>query len=109
MAEGVLHVTDASCEEAVTKSKLPVLVDFWAAWCGPCQAVAPVIEELARDYAGRAVVAKVDTDANPALPSKFGISAIPTVILFKGGKEVRRFVGVSPKAAYAEALDKVVG
>jgi thioredoxin 1 len=80
------------------------LVDFWADWCGPCKMVAPIIEELAEEFDGRAVVAKVDTDAEEDIAFGYGITAIPTVILFRDGAEAERFVGVQPKAIYAQAL-----
>jgi len=81
------------------------LVDFWASWCGPCKMVAPVIEELAADYEGRAAVAKLNTDENQEIAVKYGISAIPTVILFKDGAEISRLVGVQPKASYEAAIN----
>lgn len=89
-----IHVTDAAFEKAVLNAPLPVVVDFWAAWCGPCRLIAPYIEELAKEYSGKAIVAKMDTDANPITPSRYGIMGIPTLIFFKGGREVDRIVGV---------------
>jgi len=100
-----LHVTDAEFTKTVLESKTPVLVDFWAEWCGPCRMVAPFVEELARDYAGRVVVAKMDTDANPQTPMKYCIMGIPTLIVFKDGKEADRIVGAVPKAVIAKKLD----
>jgi thioredoxin 1 len=107
-ANAPLHVTDADFVETVLESKTPVLVDFWAAWCGPCRMLAPFVEELARDYAGKAVVAKMDTDANPQTPTKYGIISIPTLIIFKDGKEVDRIVGAVPKAMIVKKLDAVL-
>ena len=109
MADGkVLHVTDADFEEKVIKSELPVLVDFWAAWCGPCRAIAPVIEELAEEYEGKVVVAKMNVDENPATPGKFGIRAIPTLILFKDGQVVEQITGAVAKAMIEQAIQKVI-
>ncbi|WP_298148395.1 thioredoxin [Flavobacterium sp.] len=100
-----IAITDATFEEIVLKSDKPVLVDFWAAWCGPCRMVGPVIEELATEYAGKAVVGKVDVDANQEFAAKYGIRNIPTVLTFKNGEVVNKQVGVAPKQTYAESLD----
>ncbi|NOY46609.1 MAG: thioredoxin [Chlorobi bacterium] len=103
-----LEITDATFEETVLKSDKPVLVDFWAAWCGPCRMVGPVIEEISQEYAGKAVVGKVDVDANQEFAAKYGVRNIPTVLVFKNGEVVGRQVGVSPKNVYAEALDSLL-
>jgi thioredoxin 1 len=103
-----LHITDAEFAKTVLESKTPVLVDFWADWCGPCHMVAPFVEELARDYAGKVVVAKMDTDANPQTPMRYGIMGIPTLIIFKDGKEADRIVGAVPKAMISKKLDAVL-
>jgi thioredoxin 1 len=103
-----LHVSDAEFGKTVLEAQQPVLVDFWAAWCGPCRMIAPLVEEIARDYAGKAVVAKMDTDANPQTPMKYGIMGIPTLIIFKGGQEVDRIVGAVPKAMITKKLDAVL-
>ena len=100
-------VTDADFDTRVLKCDEPVLVDFWAEWCGPCRALGPVIETLAADFDGRARVAKVDVDANQQLAARFGIRSIPTVLLFKQGEVVDSFVGVRPKADYINALKKL--
>src|SRR5210317_1759658 len=101
-----LEITDASFDELVLKSTQPVLVDFWAEWCGPCRMVGPIIDELSQDYAGKAVVGKVDVDNNQEYAAKYGVRNIPTVLLFKNGELVDRKVGVSPKAVYATAIDQ---
>ncbi len=101
-------VTDQSFTEEVLGSDKPVLVDFWAEWCGPCRALGPVIETLSKDYAGRATVAKVDVDANQNVAMQFGIRSIPTVMLFHKGAVVDTFVGVRPQSDYAASLDKLV-
>jgi len=108
MAEKVMVVTDTDFEEKVLKSSLPALVDFWAAWCGPCRVVSPVVEELAADYDGRVNVAKCNVDENPSTPSKYGIRGIPTLILFKDGQELDRVVGAVPRAKIEELIGKAV-
>ena len=100
----VQHFNQASFNDAISNNKV-VLVDFWATWCGPCKMLAPVIEQLGTQYEGKVVVGKVDTDEQPALAMQFGIMSIPTVILFKDGKEVERKVGVMPAQAYTQMLD----
>lgn len=101
-----LDVTDATFEEVVLKSDKPVMVDFWAAWCGPCKMVAPIMDELTKDYEGKAVVVKVDVDDNQDFAGKYGVRNIPTVLVFKNGEVVEKQVGVAPKATYAEKIDK---
>lgn len=98
-----LEITDVNFEQEVLMSSQPVLLDFWATWCGPCRAIAPAIEELAKDYEGRAVVGKVDVDANE-IPGRYGIRNIPTVLFFKNGEVVDKLVGAAPKSAYADKL-----
>ncbi|MGD0138136.1 MAG: thioredoxin [Tepidisphaeraceae bacterium] len=103
--DNVVQITDANFEQEVVQSKTPVLVDFWAEWCQPCKRLAPTIEKLATDYAGKVKVGKLDTDANHATASKFGISAIPTVLVFKGGQVAQKFVGLRGEKDFREALD----
>ena len=100
-----LEITDATFEEVVLKSDKPVVVDFWAAGCGPCRMVGPIIEELAQDYEGKAVVGKVDVDNHQQFAAKYGVRNIPTVLVFKDGEIVNRQVGVAAKNVYAEAID----
>jgi thioredoxin len=101
-----IDVSDASFERDVLRSPLPVLVDFWAPWCGPCRMVSPAVEELGREYAGRMRVAKINTDENPVRPSALGIRGIPTLILFKNGREVDRIVGAAPKASLKQFVER---
>jgi len=105
--EKLVHVTDKEFESQVLQSDKPVLVDFWASWCGPCTAVGPIVEELATEYDGKVKVAKVNVDENPATPGKYGIRAIPTLILFKDGKIVEQITGAAGKATFKALLDKV--
>ena len=100
-----IEITDANFEEIVLKSTQPVLVDFWAAWCGPCRMVGPIIEEISTEYGDKAVVGKVDVDANQEFAAKYGVRNIPTVLLFHKGEMISRQVGVSPKNAYTDAID----
>lgn len=101
-------VTDATFESQVLRSPLPILVDFWAPWCGPCRMVSPIVEELGRQYAGRLRVAKVNTDEHPAHASRLGIMGIPTLIFFKNGREVDRVVGAVPKSALQSRVERVL-
>jgi thioredoxin 1 len=108
-SDNVLELTDGNFEEEVLSADKPALVDFWAEWCMPCKMLAPTIEEIADDYAGKIKVGKVDTDNNRDISLKFGISAIPTVILFKDGEMVKKFVGLQQKADLAAAIDEALG
>ena len=102
----VINIDKNNFQEEVLNSAKPVLLDFWASWCGPCQMLGPVIESLAEKYEGRAVVGKVNTDEEQELAMGFGITGIPTVIFFKGGKEIDRLVGVMPPDAFVQVLEK---
>jgi len=101
-------ITDATFEEVVLKSDKPVLVDFWAAWCGPCRMVGPIIDEISTEYEGKAVVGKVDVDANQEFAAKYGVRNIPTVLVFQNGEVVGRQVGVAPKQTYTNAIDALL-
>jgi thioredoxin 1 len=101
----LLQLTDEDFESKVIESELPVLVDFWAPWCGPCRMLSPVVEELSKDYEGRVVFAKMNTDECPATPGQFGIMSIPSLLLFKDGELVDRAVGARPKKALQEWID----
>jgi len=107
MADNVLHVTDSDFEDKVLKGAAPCLVDFWAPWCGPCKAIGPVIEELAGEFAGKVTIAKMNVDESPATPGKYGIRAIPTLILFKDGEVVDQVTGAVGKAQIVAMLEKV--
>jgi thioredoxin 2 len=99
-------ITDATFSAEVESSPLPVLLDMWAPWCGPCQMVAPVVEELAKEMAGRVRVAKLNVDENPATATRFGVRSIPTLLVLKAGKELDRIVGVQPKSAIVQVLER---
>ena len=103
-----LAITDATFDEVVLKSSKPVVVDFWAAWCGPCRMVGPVIDEIATEYEGKATVGKVDVDANQEFAAKYGVRNIPTVLVFQNGEVVGRQVGVAPKKIYTDAIDALL-
>jgi len=103
-----LEITDATFDEVVLKSDKPVLVDFWAAWCGPCRMVGPIIDQIGEEYEGKAIVGKLDVDANQEFAAKYGVRNIPTVLVFQNGELVGRQVGVAPKNAYTEAIDSLL-
>jgi len=107
--ENVLHFTDDNFEAEVLNSEIPVLVDFWAEWCGPCHILGPVVVELAGEYAGKAKIGKMDVDQARETATKYGIQNIPTVLLFNGGQQVESFVGVRKKGDYQTALNTVLG
>ncbi|MFV0554683.1 MAG: thioredoxin [Mangrovibacterium sp.] len=100
-----IEVTEANFEEVVLKSDKPVLVDFWAEWCGPCRMITPIVEELSKDYEGKAVVVKVDVDSAPGISMKYGIRNIPTLLVIKGGEVVDKHVGAATKAVLAAKID----
>jgi thioredoxin 1 len=108
MSEHVSEVSDSSFESDVLRSDQPVLVDFWAAWCAPCRMLAPTVDAVAEKYAGSARVVKLNVDDNPMVSQKYGIKGIPTLILFKGGKEEERIVGATSKEAISRMIDKHV-
>lgn len=103
-----LQVTDDKFKQEVLESELPVLVDFWAPWCGPCRMVAPVVEEIAEQYIGKVKVVKLNTDENPNTASQYGIRSIPTLMIFKGGQRVDMVVGAVPKTTLATTLEKYI-
>jgi thioredoxin 1 len=105
MSENIKHVSDDSFDDDVLKAGTPVLVDYWAEWCGPCKMIAPILEDMAKDYAGRLTVAKLDIDANPGTPAKYGIRGIPTLILFKDGEVAAQKVGALSKSQLAAFID----
>ncbi|MEG4392489.1 thioredoxin [Microcoleus sp. F10-C6] len=102
------QVTDSSFKQEVLESEVPVLVDFWAPWCGPCRMVAPVVDEIAQQYEGQVKVVKVNTDENPQVASQYGIRSIPTLMIFKGGARVDMVVGAVPKTTLANTLEKYI-
>ncbi|MCI0437730.1 MAG: thioredoxin [Chloroflexi bacterium] len=103
-----IAITDTSFEDEVIKSETPVLVDFWAEWCGPCKMIAPIVDELAREYDGKIKFTKMDVDVNVRTPMKFGIRGIPTLILFNDGKAVEQIVGAVPKSVLKKKLDSAL-
>ena len=104
MAGKAIEITDASFADLI-KSDTPVLVDFWAEWCGPCKMIGPVVEELANEFDGKAIIGKVDVDTNPEVSAKFGIRSIPTLLVFKGGEIVDKQVGAVPKSVLSEKIE----
>ncbi len=106
--KNIMEVSDSNFEQEVLQSDLPVLVDFWAPWCGPCRAIAPLVDELSGDYAGKLKVAKCNVDENPKTPSRYGIRAIPTLIIFKDGNMSEQITGAVAKSQISAAIDKAV-
>ena len=103
-----LEITDANFEELVLKSDKPVMLDFWAEWCGPCRMIGPVVEEMSKEYDGKAVIGKVDVDSNPELSAEFGVRNIPTIVFVKGGEIVDKSVGAVPKSQLTAKLDAIL-
>lgn len=104
----LVHVNDKNFAVEVLQSDLPVLVDFWATWCGPCKSVSPIIDDLSKEYSGRVKIAKLNVDENPAIPSQYGVRGIPTLILFKGGKIPEQIVGAVPKTRLTAMIEKAL-
>ncbi len=105
----IVTLQDSTFEQEVLKSPTPVLVDFWAVWCGPCKAIAPAVDELAKEYKGKLKVAKLDIDSHQAVPQRFGIRSIPTLLLFKGGRVVDTIVGAVPKSKLVDSVKRAIG
>jgi len=105
---GLVHVNDKSFASEVLNSDVPVLVDFWATWCGPCRSISPIVEELAKEFSGRVKVTKLNVDESPATPTQYGVRGIPTLILFKGGKILDQLVGAHPKARLKALIEKAL-
>jgi thioredoxin 1 len=108
-SNAIMEVTDSNFDQDVLKSDKPVLIDFWAAWCGPCRALAPIVDELATAYEGKVKVAKMDVDRNSATPMRYGVRGIPTLLVIKGGEVKEQIVGYVPKEQIQKALDKHIG
>jgi thioredoxin 1 len=108
-SNAIVEVTDANFDTDVLKSDKPVLIDFWATWCGPCRAIAPIVDELAMEYQGKVKVGKMDVDRNSATPMRYGVRGIPTLLVFKDGQVKEQIVGYVPKEQIQKALDKHVG
>jgi len=108
MSANIIHVTDSSFEGEVLKSEVPVMLDFWAEWCGPCKAIAPVLEELATEYNGKIIVAKLNVDQNPSTPQKYAVRGIPTLMIFQNGNVIGTKVGQASKSQLAAFIDSTI-
>lgn len=108
MSDSISHVNESTWENEISKSPLPVLVDFWAEWCGPCRAIAPILDELAKEMAGKLKIAKVNVDESPELAMKFNVRSIPTLLVFKNGQIVGQMVGSMPKSALKAKLESIL-
>ena len=108
MNNSIIHVTDSSFEEDVLKSEVPVMVDYWAEWCGPCKMIAPLLDEIAAEYTGKLTVAKVNIDANPQTPQKYAVRGIPTLMIFKGGEVIGTKVGAASKQQLSAFIDSAI-
>jgi thioredoxin 1 len=108
MSEHIVHVTDSTFEDEVLKSETPVLVDYWAEWCGPCRAIAPVLEEIAEEYSGKLIIAKIDVDSNQSTPQKYAVRGIPTLMIFKNGNVIGTKVGAASKSQLSAFIDSTI-
>jgi thioredoxin 1 len=108
MADNIAHISDDTFDSEVLKSPVPVLIDFWAPWCGPCKAIAPIVDQLADEYAGKLKIVKMNVDDNPRTPANYGVRGIPNLILFKDGQVQQQIVGAVPKAHLVKAISTVV-
>ena len=104
----VVHVTDQTFQQEVLESDLPVMLDLWAEWCGPCRMIAPILEQLAKEYNGKIKIAKLDVDSNQMVAAQLGIRGIPTLVIFKDGQEIKRQVGAGPKQIYVRMIEEVL-